>query len=77
MEQIKKTADYTIYQKKSSRYAVRNAKREWINGDEKVKILLKEKLVKAAPPKPKAKEEAGQSASEEAEQSASSEEASA
>ena len=57
MEQIKKTAEYTIYQKKSSRYAVRDANRKWVNGDEKIKILLGEKLIKAAMPKPKAKEE--------------------
>ena len=60
MEQVKKTADYTIYQKKSSRYAVRDAARKWVNGEEKVKILVKEKLLKVEIPKPKAKEEASE-----------------
>lgn len=51
MELVKKTDDYVIYKKKSERYAVKNTKREWVNGDEKLKVLLSEKLVKAAPPK--------------------------
>jgi hypothetical protein len=58
LEQIKKTADYTIYQKRSKRYAVRDAKRAWISGDEKIKILLSEKLITVAAPKPKAEPEA-------------------
>lgn len=51
MESVKKTAEYEILKKRSGRYAVRNADRNWVSGDEKVKILLEEKLIKAAPPK--------------------------
>ena len=53
METIKKTSEYTIYQKRSKRYAVRDAEKRWINGDKKVEILVKEKLLKVPIPKPK------------------------
>ncbi|MCG6970699.1 MAG: hypothetical protein LJE85_13115 [Gammaproteobacteria bacterium] len=53
MDVIKKSADYTIYQKRSNRYAVKDANNRWVHGDDKVKILLAEKLVKAPAPKPK------------------------
>ena len=52
MKTIKETKEYTIIEKRSKRYGVRNNEtRKWINGEEKIKILLKEKLIKAAPPK--------------------------
>jgi hypothetical protein len=58
MELVKKTKDYSIFKKRSQRYAVKDASHDWVCGDEKVKILLKEKLIKAVMPKPKpAKEE--------------------
>ena len=50
MEIIKKTAEYTIYLKANGRHAVKDAKRRWVNGDEKVAILGAEGLVKAPPP---------------------------
>lgn len=53
MEVVKRSSEYTIYQKRSKRYAVRGADRKWINGDAKITILLKEKLIKAVVPKPK------------------------
>ncbi|KPJ91106.1 MAG: hypothetical protein AMJ53_12345 [Gammaproteobacteria bacterium SG8_11] len=53
MEVVKKTSDYTIYQKRSKRYAVKDANKRWVSGDEKLKILLAEKLVTAPAPKPK------------------------
>ena len=52
MESVKKTAEYEILKKRSGRYAVRSADRKWISGDEKVKILVDEKLIKTAAPKP-------------------------
>ena len=52
METVKKTAEYTILKKRSGRYAVRGAKKQWITGEDKVKILLAEKLIKAPEPKP-------------------------
>ena len=57
MELVKKTDDYIIYQKRSKRYAVRDANRKWITADDKVVILVKEKLLKVPLPKPKPKEE--------------------
>lgn len=51
MKVIASTDEYTIYQKRSERYAVKNAARHWINGDDKVAILLEHKLIEAAAPK--------------------------
>ena len=62
MKVLKKTDDYTIYQKRSGRYGVIDADKNPINGDEKVKILVAEGIVKqavAAPePEPEVVEEA-------------------
>ena len=60
MKVIKKTKDYVIYQKGSGRYAIKDADKNWVNADEKIKILLAEKLVKtvAPAPAPKKTEEA-------------------
>lgn len=51
MQIVKKTKEYEIIKKRSGRYGVRDAKRKWVSGDEKVKILLAEKLIKAPVPK--------------------------
>ena len=40
MKVIKKTKEYVVYQKASGRYAVKDANKNWVNADEKVKILL-------------------------------------
>ena len=69
MESVKKTAEYEILKKRSGRYAVRSADREWISGDEKVKILVEEKLIKAAAPKPAEPEPVEEEAPAEAEAS--------
>lgn len=47
MKVIKKTEKYTIYQKRSGRYAVQGESRSWINAAEKVAILSAEDLIKA------------------------------
>lgn len=57
MKAVKKTAEYTVFARKDGRYAVKNAARKWVNGDDKIAILKKEKLVKVAKAKPKAKPE--------------------
>jgi hypothetical protein len=64
MEAVKKTKDYTIYQKRSKRYAIRRSDHRWINGDEKVTILVGEKLLKVAAPKPKKEAEKDAEAAE-------------
>jgi hypothetical protein len=68
MKVIKKTKDYVIYQKGSGRYAIKDADKNWVNADEKIKILLAEKLVKtvAPAPAPKKSEEAPAAPVEEA-----------
>ena len=47
MKLVTRTDDYTIYQRRDSRYAVQDANKAPINGDDKVAILLKHELVKA------------------------------
>ena len=56
MEIVKKTEEYQIIKKRSGRYGVRTNDRKWVSGDEKVKILIAEGLIKA--PEPKAEPEA-------------------
>ncbi|MDE0746823.1 MAG: hypothetical protein OSB23_03525, partial [Porticoccaceae bacterium] len=58
MKVIKKTKDYVVYQKSSGRYAVKDANRNWVNADEKIKILLGEGLIKAVMPAAPVVEEA-------------------
>ena len=50
MKLIKKTGDYSIYARGDSRYAVKNSDKQPVNGDEKVKILLAEGLIKVTEP---------------------------
>jgi hypothetical protein len=65
MELVKTTDNYTIYKKKSGRYAVRNQENAFVSAKEKVEILLKEKLIKLSPSK-KPVEEAPAAVAEEA-----------
>ena len=58
MKVVKKTPEYTIYEKRSKRYAVKGADKKWVNADDKVKILLAEKLIEVKLPKKSAEEEA-------------------
>jgi hypothetical protein len=48
---IARTDEYTIYQKRNERYAVQDARKAWVNGNEKVAILLEHKLIEAPAPK--------------------------
>ena len=87
MKLVTRTDDYTIYQRRDSRYAVQGANKTPINGDEKVAILLKHELVKAPEvkqpePEPEAEQEveaeaAEETAEETAEEAPASEEDSA
>ena len=52
MQQIKQTAEYTIYQKKSGRYAVQAKDKQWVHAGDKAKILLAEALITQPRPKP-------------------------
>ena len=55
MKLVKKTAEYAIFQRNDKRYAVRGTDRKWVNGDNKVSILQKEKFLKTPAPKAAAK----------------------
>ena len=69
MEVVKETKDYTILKKRSGKYGVRS-RNTWVNGDEKIKILLAEGLIKAAAPKAKEESEIPAVAEEVVEESA-------
>ena len=69
MKLVKKTAEYSIYQRRDNRYAVKSAAKKAINGEDKVKILLAEALITAPEPKapePEAAEEEAEAPAEEA-----------
>lgn len=76
MKLVTRTDDYTIYQRRDSRYAVQGSNKTPINGDEKVAILLKHELVKAPQVKQPEPEEAEAADEQETEaEAASTEEA--
>jgi hypothetical protein len=77
MEVVKSTAEYTVYKKRNNRFAVKNSDKKWVNGEDKVKILLAENLIKLAAPKPKAEEPADEAAEASAEGETTTEETSA
>ena len=52
MKVVKKTSEYTISQRRDGRYAVVGSDKKPVNGDEKVKILLAEELIKVTAPAP-------------------------
>jgi hypothetical protein len=81
MKLVKKTSEYSIYQRGDNRYAVQDAGKKPVNGEEKTRILIAEELIKATLPAKPAVEEAPaeEAASEEvvAEEAASEEVAAA
>jgi len=70
MKLVKKTAEYSIFKRGDERYAVKDANKKAVNGEEKVRILLAEELVKpnlvARPVVAEVVEEAPEAAAEEA-----------
>lgn len=48
MKLVKKTDDYSIFQRGDERYAVKDAAKKPVNGEEKVRILLEEGLITVA-----------------------------
>ncbi|MGH1428245.1 MAG: hypothetical protein ACRBEE_09910 [Arenicella sp.] len=66
MKLIKKTAEYSVLERRDGRHAVKSKNGKMINGDDKVAILIAEKLVKAPEPKPEPEPEAETEATEEA-----------
>ena len=53
MKLIKKTAEYKIFMRGDDRYAVQDATGKPVNGEEKVRILVEEELIKVTVPSPK------------------------
>lgn len=54
MKLIKKTDEYTVFQRGDERYAVKNAAKKAVNGEDKVRILLAEGLITVSAPAPAA-----------------------
>ena len=65
MKVVVKNDEYTIYQRRDGRYAVENAAKKAVNGDEKVAILLANELVKVTLPAAPAEEPAADEAADE------------
>ena len=53
MKLIKKMADYKIFMRGDDRYAVQDANGKPVNGEEKVRVLVEEDLIKVTLPSPK------------------------
>ena len=53
MKLIKKTAEYKIFMRGDDRYAVQDASGKPVNGEEKVRILVEEDLIKVTLSSPK------------------------
>jgi len=58
MKLVKKTEQYSIYKRGDDRYAVKDANKKPVNGEEKARILVAEDLVKVIRPAQPAVEEA-------------------
>lgn len=52
MKVVTKTDEYAIYQRRDGRYAVKDASKQWVNGADKVAILVQHELIEAVLPKP-------------------------
>jgi hypothetical protein len=70
MENVRKTAEYTIFKKRNGRYCIQDSKCNWLLADKKIEILKKEKLIKlsvAKQPKPDPQPQAEKSSEPKAE----------
>ncbi|MEM1143021.1 MAG: hypothetical protein AAGI88_10590 [Pseudomonadota bacterium] len=66
MKLVKKNKEYSIFKRGDDRYAVKDANKKPVNGEEKVRILLAEGLIAVAEASPAVAAEADESASAEA-----------
>ncbi len=64
MKLVKKTAAHSIYQRGDERYAVKDAKKKPVNGEEKARILLEAGLIKLTAPAARAEEPAAEAEAE-------------
>ena len=60
MKLIKRTAEYKVFMRGDERFAVQDSNGKPVNGEEKVRILVEEELIKVTVPAPK--EEAAEAA---------------
>ncbi len=51
MKEVKTSGEYKIYEKRSGRYAIKDSKKQYVNGDEKAGILASAGLVTIPEPK--------------------------
>lgn len=65
MKVVKKTSEYTITQRRDGRYAVVDSRKNPVNGEEKVKILVAEELLKLSVAAPEPEPEVEEAAPEE------------
>ena len=75
MKVVKKTEMFTIYVKSSGRFAVKDANKNWINAEEKVKILVENGFIKAFVPPVKKESDVEQEINEAPAEEAPAEEA--
>ena len=75
MEVVKETKDYQIVKKRSGRYGVRSHRGKWLNGADKIKILVDEGLIKTAVPQAEPQAEAASESAAAAAADTSAEEA--
>ena len=67
MKLIKRTAEYKIFMRGDERFAVQDSNGKPVNGEDKVRILVEEELIKVTVPAPKEEApEAAVAASDEA-----------
>ncbi len=66
MKLVKKTDEYSVYLRGDKRYAVKDTHKNPVNGEEKVRILLAEELVKVTAPAKKEEPVAEEAPAEEA-----------
>ena len=52
MKEIKTSGEYKIYEKRSGRYAVKDKSKQYVNGDDKAKILADVGLITIPEAKP-------------------------
>ncbi len=53
MKLIKRTAEYKVFMRGDERFAVQDSNGKPVNGEEKVRILVEEELIKLTVPAPK------------------------
>ena len=66
MKKVQQAGDYSIYQKRSGRYGVKDKTKEWVNAEDKERILREAGLIRVAAPKPVSPDQPEESASGEA-----------